>query len=208
MKRVVKRPEDRRLDIIRAAKNLFQAQEYEKTTMQQVMDHLGIAKGTIYHYFSSKEELLEAVIDDIVQNSLIAMRKIAADASKTALEKIEAMAKVGSVAEDNEFIMAPLHQASNTVLHTRLLAVALMKQAALYAKVIEQGCKEGVFKTAAPLECAEFVLCAVQFLTDVGIYPWTQEELTRRMHAFPLLIEQQLQAPAGSFQFMVQRERR
>lgn len=33
-----------------------------------------------------------------------------------------------------------------------------MKQAHLYGEVIQQGCDEGVFKTSAPLECAEFTL--------------------------------------------------
>jgi hypothetical protein len=63
-------------------------------------------------------------------------------------------------------------------------------------------CDEGVFKTRAPLECAEFMLSAIQFLTDMGIYPWTEEDLKRRIQAFPTLIEQLLQAPSGSFQFL------
>lgn len=50
-----------------------------------------------------------------------------------------------------------------------------------------------------PLECAEFVISSVQFLTDLGVYPWTQEDLKRRALAFPALIEQMLQAPEGSF---------
>ena len=87
-------------------------------------------------------------------------------------------------------------------MHSRLFAATLMKQAPLYAEIIQQGCDEGVFKTGAPLECAEFILSAIQFLTDMGIYPWTEEDLRRRTQAFPTLIEQMLQAPPGSFQFL------
>ncbi|MBS0627256.1 MAG: TetR/AcrR family transcriptional regulator, partial [Verrucomicrobia bacterium] len=56
-----------------------------------------------------------------------------------------------------------------------------------------------------PLESAEFILSAIQFLTDMGIYPWTEDVLKRRIQAFPLLIEKLLQAPSGSFQFLVER---
>ncbi len=72
----------------------------------------------------------------------------------------------------------------------------------LLLELIWQGCEEGIFQTDTPLECAEFILAAVQFLTDSGIYNWTQEDLMRRTRAFPKLIEQQLKAPSGAFQFM------
>ena len=87
---------------------------------------------------------------------------------------------------------------------TSAFSQPLIKQAPLYAKLIRQGCEEGLFQTEAPLECAEFILSGIQFLTDRGIYPWTQEDLMRRIRAFPKLIEQQLKAPAGSFQFLVE----
>jgi hypothetical protein len=92
-------------------------------------------------------------------------------------------------------------------MHTRLLAVALLKQAPLYAKLIQQGCDEGIFQTESPLECAEFILSAIQFLTDAGIYPWTQADLMRRIQAFPQLVEQLLKAPPGSFQFLIDRKK-
>ncbi|HEY5260154.1 MAG TPA: hypothetical protein VIJ46_05840, partial [Rhabdochlamydiaceae bacterium] len=63
---------------------------------------------------------------------------------------------------------------------------------------------EELFTTEAPLECAEFILSGIQFLTDVGIYPWTQEDLARRILVFPKLIEQQLQAAPGSFKFLAE----
>ena len=38
--------------------------------MQELMKKLNIAKGTIYHYFSSKESLLESVVEDIIDKAL------------------------------------------------------------------------------------------------------------------------------------------
>ncbi len=203
MKRIIKKPEERRSEIIIAARYLFQKQEYEKTTMQDVMDYLDIAKGTIYHYFPSKEALLQAVIEDMVDESVEKMYEILEKSSGNALEKIQLLMGAGSIAADNENLLDHLHRHSNDSMHLRILIATLAKQAPLYAQLIEQGCKEGVFITNVPLECAEFILYGVQFLTDKGVCPWKQEDIDRRVKAFPQLIEQLLQAPVGSFEFML-----
>ena len=203
MVRIVKKAAERRSEIVKTARYLFQTKEYDKTTMQDVMDQLGIAKGTIYHYFKSKEELLEAVIVDIVDENIEQMQLAKMEMNGNALEKIRILIGLGSVAANNSEVLNHLHQPGNTGMHTRLLAVALIKQAPLYAELIRQGREEGIFQTDAPLECAEFIISAIQFLTDAGIYPWTQEDLVRRARAFPGLIEAQLKAAPGSFQFML-----
>lgn len=201
MTRIVKKPTERRAEIIQAAKRLFQTQEYEKTSMQEIMDELQIAKGTIYHYFASKEALFEAVIEDIAQENCQTMQKQLA-APGNALEKMKRLVEAGRIATDNPHIMQTLHNPANQALHTRLLATLITKQAPLYAELIRQGSLEGHFTTDQPLECAEFILSAVQFLTDTGIYPWSQQDLERRAKALPKLIEQLLQATPGSFDFL------
>ncbi len=205
MVRVVKKAEERRLEIVKATQHLFQTQGFDNTTIQDVMDYLGIAKGTIYHYYKSKEELLEAVIEHIVDENIEQMQSSVKAMQGNALEKIRFLIMAGNVTADNEMILEHLHQPGNMGMHARLLAVALIKQAPLYGELIGQGCVEGIFQTEYPLECAEFILTGVQFLTDLGIYPWTQAELLRRARAFPRLIEAQLKAPQGSFQFMLDR---
>lgn len=193
---------NRREEIVKVARNLFLIKDYDKTTMLDIMSALEIAKGTIYHYFKSKEALFEAVIEDIVEENNKQMSKLLKNSSENALEKIKLLVAAGNISNENEKIVEQLHKPANDALHSRLLAATLMKQAPLYAEIIQQGCVEGVFKTEAPLECAEFILSGVQFLTDMGIYPWSQEDLKRRVETFPKLIEKLLGAPSGSFDFL------
>lgn len=202
MVRIVKKPADRKADIVHAAIYLFQAKEYDQITMQDVMNYLGIAKGTIYHYFQSKEALFEAVIENIVDANIDYMQTLIQKTTGTALEKIKILIAAGDISSKNEKILAALNKPSNNGMHARLLAATLVKQAPLYAQLIQQGCEEKIFQTNTPLESAEFILSAIQFLTDLGIYPWTQEDLNRRARAFPRLIEAQLKASPGSFQFI------
>ncbi len=204
MVRVVKKPDERRREIVAAARELFEKQQYEKTTMKDVMNKLGIAKGTIYHYFKSKEELLEAVIENSVDEYIEWMQENLNKTKGNALNKMKVLITSGSVEEENDQILEHLHHPGNIGMHTRQLATTIMKLAPLYESVIKQGCEEGIFETEHPLECAEFLLAGIQFITDIGFNPWSQDDLMRRAFAIPALIEAQLNAPKGAFDFFLE----
>jgi AcrR family transcriptional regulator len=70
MKRNVKKASERRGEIINVARKFFQTNENEKVTMQELMDTINIEKSTIYRYFSSKEEVLEVVVEDLLNEKL------------------------------------------------------------------------------------------------------------------------------------------
>ncbi len=53
--------EDRRREIIAAAEKCFDAKGYAATTMEAVAEATGISKGSIYNYFSSKQDLFTQV---------------------------------------------------------------------------------------------------------------------------------------------------
>jgi AcrR family transcriptional regulator len=207
MARIVKKAEERREEIIAAAREIFQLKGYESTTMHAVMKKLNIAKGTIYHYFASKEALLEAVVEDLIDEDLQKKDKIMNTPqfkSLDALEKFKSLTTSNTMAEDNKRILDELHRPGNTVMHTRQLGRYLIMLAPYFAAVIEEGCDQGIFKTDHPLECAEFLLAGIQFFTDVGFYPWTEDQLSRRMAAIPSLVEAHLGAPKGSFSFLAE----
>jgi len=205
MARVVKNAEDRREEIIRAARELFESKDYDKSTMQDIMEKLGIAKGTIYHYFQSKQALLEAVVEHIVDEELEKKKELLNSSrvkNLSAIEKIKILVTEDKTDEENEQILKNLHHPENAEMHTKQLGRYIAKLAPLWAEIFSQGCVEGYFKTDYPLETAEFILAGVQFLTDTGFYPWSESQITRRMKAFTVLIETQLAAPAGSFAFL------
>ena len=77
--------------------------------MQDVMDQLGIAKGTIYHYFKSKEELLEAVVENIVEEDIACKEILMKETSGNALEKIRILISAGSLADEHAEILEHLH---------------------------------------------------------------------------------------------------
>jgi AcrR family transcriptional regulator len=81
--------EARRAEILEAALSLFSEKGYELCSIDEIAAKAGLAKGTVYIYFKSKEELYKAVLgsalDERARRTLDAM-----GAAKTAREKIEA----------------------------------------------------------------------------------------------------------------------
>jgi AcrR family transcriptional regulator len=60
---------DTKAEIHRAALELFSGQGYEKTSLREIAEQVGITKASLYYHYSSKQELLKAIIgtffDDI-----------------------------------------------------------------------------------------------------------------------------------------------
>jgi len=62
--RVTKVPEERKQELIDTAERLFLEKGYEQTTVADIVREIEVAQGTFYYYFSSKEEILEAIIEE------------------------------------------------------------------------------------------------------------------------------------------------
>lgn len=202
MTRIVKNPLERREEIIFAAKKLFLKKEYEKTSLNDVVTALKIAKGTIYHYFKTKEALLDAVVDNMAEEYVQMVKDALGNNNTSALNRFQKLVKASYVKPKLQKTINQLHRSGNIGLHVRLLALSIKKIAPLYADVIQQGCKEGVFKTDCPLETAEILLAGIQFITDVGFYPWKKVDIARRTKVLSTLTEAQLGAKKGFLSFL------
>jgi AcrR family transcriptional regulator len=74
--RVVKPPDQRRRDILEAATRLFRERGFDPTTVQAIAGSAGVAAGTVYLYFSSKEAILLALIEDFEAGLLARIAEI------------------------------------------------------------------------------------------------------------------------------------
>jgi AcrR family transcriptional regulator len=56
----------RRQQAVEDAARVFAHRGYDQTSMQQLADDLGVAAGSLYHYFGGKEQLLIAICDQLM----------------------------------------------------------------------------------------------------------------------------------------------
>src|SRR5258708_37993601 len=81
----------RREAFVEAGERLIQARTYERTSIQDILDALGASRGAFYHYFDSKQALLEAVIDRMVDAGLASIEPIVRDPKLPAADKLVRM---------------------------------------------------------------------------------------------------------------------
>ena len=63
-----KHPEETVEKILRVSLKLFQGKGYEATTIQDIVDALGMSKGAIYHHFKSKADIMDLLSERYYQN--------------------------------------------------------------------------------------------------------------------------------------------
>lgn len=162
MARVVKTRAVRKREIVETARRFFFQHGYEDTTIQDIIDTVGIAKGTFYHYFRSKMDLLDEMVE-LTANEMAASLRPAIEADTTALEKFNALFKRG-IAFKMENIdvflvfLSVLFKDENAVVRDKLYRSMVRKHTPLFQRIIEQGIEEGSFRTPYPEDAAELMM--------------------------------------------------
>ncbi|TDD58877.1 TetR/AcrR family transcriptional regulator [Kribbella antibiotica] len=72
----VTNPRDTKAAIHRAALDLFSAQGYEKTSLREIAEQVGITKASLYYHYKSKQELLRAIIGTFLDDAREVMVRI------------------------------------------------------------------------------------------------------------------------------------
>lgn len=203
MKRIVKDPHTRRAEILEAAGELFRSQGYVHTSVESIIQKVGVAKGTFYYYFKSKEEILDAFVHSMVDQLCEEYQKIADDPALGVMDKVRHMLRGQSrIAEKENDWLDSLHRPDNRELHERVNIAIVLKIAPVLAQVIEQGNKESMYQVENALETVQFLLAGSQFLLESGLFHWDRDDQQKRMQTMQVIIERSLGAKPGSFSFL------
>jgi AcrR family transcriptional regulator len=171
MARVVKAHAVRRNEILDVARRLVDTKGYEQMTIQDILDDLRISKGAFYHYFDSKQALLEAMIERMGEGVEQLVLAIVHDPALPALEKLQRVFDMlNRLKTARKELFLPLlrvwYADDNAIVRQKLRVVWLKLVAPWYSAIIRQGIQEGVFKTSYPDQVGEVVLSLIWDLSD------------------------------------------
>src|SRR5690606_25914476 len=151
---------------------------------------IGIAKGTFYYYFKSKEDVMDAIVDRFIETGVRAAENIAQDSTLKASEKIFQIIMAQNPDDSGKGKMIEeLHRVNNAEMHQKSLVETILKLTPILTEVIEQGIDEGTFNTPYPKETVEVLLVSSGFLFDEGIFQWEASELIQKAIAFTYILE-------------------
>jgi AcrR family transcriptional regulator len=170
MARIVKDPEVRRNEILDVAERLMVTRGYEQMAIQDIIDELQIAKGTVYHYFESKAALLMALIERIAEKVEHMVQPIVFDSKLAAQDKLlrffDVVDQYKRANKDFVFAFMPVWYADeNAIFRHKLYIVRIKRLSPWLQQIIEEGVEEGVFNTAYPEQAARMI---ISLLEDLG----------------------------------------
>jgi len=212
MVRIVKDPEVRRNEILDVAQGLFYRKGYKQTSIQDIITEIGIAKGTFYHYFSSKLALLDEMIERMIAEIVESLQVLVADEQASALEKFNqyfARAESWKVGYKTFLldILRSWYSDDNAIFRDKIKAASMKDVIPALTKIINQGIEEGSFDVPDdPAEIAEIVMSIGQHFADAISYLLLNaaedkdclKRVERKVLANQYAIERVLNAPSGS----------
>lgn len=171
--RVVKAAQERRKEILDVAEKLFITKGYDNTSTNDILAEIGIARGTLYYHFKSKEDILDGIIFRVLEEISRKVKLVTEDKSLTVLERFTKA--IVSTNVDNELgrlITELVHKPQNALMNQKMRSGMLDMMIPYIKQIICDGVEEGIMKTDYPEEVVEMTLSyAYDAFDDEVDYP-------------------------------------
>jgi AcrR family transcriptional regulator len=204
----------RRDAFVDAAQRLMQAKGYEQMSVQDLLDDLGASRGAFYHYFDSKQALLQAVIDRMVDAGLGAVAPIVDDPTLPATTKLPKVFNgIGRWKTDRKALVMSLIEVwmsdDNAIVREKLRRTTVDRMVPLLMRIVKQGIDEGAFTATSPADTARVLVMLLQGMQDAATELFvarqkrliSYEEVMRTMKGYAEAFDRILGAPAGTIIF-------
>lgn len=171
-------------EILNRAAELFLLKGFDSTSMSDIQEKAGIARGTLYHHFESKEKIMDEVIERESDKLVSLTTEVVKDKTKPSLIRLKVILKILNQNSNNEDFMNHLHEPQNALMHEKINQKIIDEIAPLLAEVIKDGNKEGTFNTPYPLETIEMITLYANYMFDYSFNSLSEKEQLIKMKAF------------------------
>ncbi|RWD61748.1 MAG: TetR/AcrR family transcriptional regulator [Mesorhizobium sp.] len=215
MARVIKSPEVRSAELLDCAQRLFFQRGYDDTTVNDIIREAGLSKGAFYHYFASKEALLEALAARIARESLTELEPMLEDPSLDAIGRLNALFSGSQrlnveLAPQLRKTFAVVFRPENVVLFHRIDEAARELALPMIARLLRKGSEEGAFEVPDPIAFADMLLQIRLIFRDVMHRALRQAEegdleeaahlLEERLRIYGIAVDRLLKLPDGTIE--------
>ena len=198
--RISKDADERKNEILDVANELFARKGFDATTISDIIEKVGVARGTVYYHFKSKEDIMDALIERYASRLLDAAKKIADDKSIPVFERLFQTLMALSADNDEGLVASEeIHKPQNALMHQKIQEVNMEGIPPILTGIVEDGIKEGLFDTPYPYETMEMVVAYTNTVFDNYTVNLAREDLLAKIKAFIFNLERLFGAKAGSF---------
>lgn len=205
MTRITKDPEERKAEIMLAAEELFVEKGFYNVAVSDIVKKLGVAQGTFYYYFQSKDDLLNQILDNSLNSLEQKVAITAADPDLSVLEKLHITLRAmlfSGYGKQN--MTAHIDNELNSEVHSRLEQKFFTKMYPQVAKIVSEGVAEKIFTTACPNEITQILLFGIQGYMHVN-YPSFKDRDTvnKKIKGIEEILERALGLKEGSINLKI-----
>jgi len=215
MARVTKEYHERKNEIFDTAQELFFTKGYKQTSIESIIKKIGVAKGTFYYYFKSKEDLLDKLTYKMSKKILEEVKKIVEKDDLNAIDKLnQAYAVAGSVKLENiellKVLLKAFYNDRNLFFRHKMLMSSMEILAPEFSKIIRQGVNEKVFNTPFPDEAARLIFEIAntfsgkipQLIMDLDKNPENLNKVEKEYRVYENAIERIVGAEEGTIEIV------
>jgi AcrR family transcriptional regulator len=164
--------EARRGELVSAASIVFTEKGVGNATISDIVKTAGVAQGTFYLYFDSKDDVVLAVAESLGDTMLEGIEQAVAAPDSPAANKLIALRDVlgdSATTADSVELIEILHSPGNRLIHDRLEEHLTPRLVTIVERIVEQGVDEGVFFVPEVRAAAWFVLGELQSAELAGV---------------------------------------
>ena len=172
--------------ILDTSLQLFMKKGFDATSISDILSQLDIARGTLYYHFESKEAIMDAIIERLLNQVLEKIEKLMTNDSLSQAEKFMgffASINLTQLTGDEE-IVDYFNQPQNALFHEKSNRLLIKKLSPVLAQIISEGIESGLFDTPYPAETAELILVGITGFVDSKDSPVEENQTNRRMESF------------------------
>ena len=203
--RITKDPEVRQAELMDTAQELFISLGYQQTTVSTIVKKVGVAQGTFYYYFPSKEAILEAIFARHVTNMVTEVQSFYLE-QDTVLEKLQLFINLFyklCYCDEPGLIGKILYKEQQGELINKLWRQMLIITTPLLKHILEQGNQKGLTNVIHMDETFSFFAGIMGSLLEASSplefgHEGDPRIMRNKMRIAEKLIENLLGAPAGS----------
>ncbi len=192
--------------ILDALEELLQDRKLQTISVSDIARKAGIAKGSIYYYFPSKDAILQALIERNYRQPLMTAKTLAEQTNVspfTRMAMIFQACRASTLSFTGEDALAShLNAQEEALLRQKYTSHLILELRPVLAAIIEQGIESGEIHFDRPAALAEIVLIVLTIKLDNTFVPSSGEEIEETLLGLISLLEKGTGAPAGSLNYL------
>ncbi|MCD1276235.1 TetR/AcrR family transcriptional regulator [Streptococcus sinensis] len=190
--------------ILDTAEKMFVEQGFDQTSIAQILDATQVARGTLYYYFTSKEEIMDAIIERWISRAFEQMRIWVERKELSILERLMGALAALNMKEEGQEILDHLHAPQNALLHEKTNQILLSKAPEILSPLLQEAIQAGEMQTAYPYESIEMMLTYSLQIFNTSFQTLNRQEQEQKVQAFIYLLEKIFQTKEGYFSPLTQ----